>query len=380
MYNGIKFEFTRELRNIFSDKSLILMLLAAPLFYAFFYGSAYLNKVERELELVIVDYDQSATSRMYSRMLDASGIIKVTGNEPQIDVAMNSFYQAENKAVIYIPKGFEKELKKGKGSDVKIYLNNTRFLPSNDIVKAVSEISATVGAGIRLKYLRAQGLSSGQAIEVVEPLRIDMRSLHNTTESYGDFLIPGIFILILQQTLLIGLGESIAKDREKGLIGTKQQWWKSGKALPYLIMFTSYAFLFFTVAFDVFGIPQIGNYLLLMVTTVIFLIAVVLFTYFISSFFKTKFEALILLAFTSYPVFLISGYSWPSMSMPLWVKYLGYIIPSTPFLEAYIKITQFGAGFDLILPQMIHLIALAFVFALLNKLRYYKFDKTGLKV
>lgn len=372
-------EFRNEIKNIFSDKSLILMLFAAPVFYAFFYGSVYLNKVDREIEVVVVDYDQSAVSRNYINLLDASGMIKITGNLPLIDEAMESFRHDENHAVMYIPKGFEEDLKKGKGGNFKIFLNNTRFLVSNDIFKAVSEISATMGAGIRLRLLRSQGLSADQAYQVVEPVRIDMRSLYNTTESYGDFLIPGILILVIQQTLIIGFGESLAKDREKGLLAGKSGAWMAGKSLPYFIMHIAYTFMFYTITFDLFSLVFKGNMVLLLLISVLFVMAVITFTYFIASFIHKKLEALLLLAFTSYPAFLISGYSWPGSAMPVALKYLGYIFPTTPFFEIYIKITQFGAGLNDVLPQVMHLFIIFAVGLVLSKIRYNSLIKNAVK-
>ena len=71
------------------------------------------------------------------------------------------------------------------------------------------------GAGVRLRYFEAKGMTQKTAIELVEPLSAEVHPIYNTTNCYGNFLLPGLFLLILQQTLLIGFGESIAKENEK---------------------------------------------------------------------------------------------------------------------------------------------------------------------
>lgn len=370
MLNNLRVHFKTELKKILGDKSLILMLFVAPVFYLFFYGSLYLNKVEKELPVAIVDYDQSAASRALIRMFDATDKIEIDGNFNSVGEAESGFKSGEIRAYIIIPANFETGIKKGKGSDIKVYLNNTRFLPSNDIAKAVSEVTLTMGAGIRLNYLEIGGLSKSQALNVVQPIGVDMRSINNTTDSYGDFLIPGIFILILQQTLLIGLGESLGKDRENKELQNISLTWITGKSLPYLIMFFAYSVLFYTVPFHTFSLTFKGSLLILLGVTPLFLMVVILFGYLAGSFFKSKFDALIILAFTSYPVFLISGYSWPLSAMPDQVRMLSYLIPSTPFLNIYTKVTQFGADLNMVLPQIGHLLILLIVYSVLLLFRY----------
>jgi len=168
----------------------------------------------------------------------------------------------------------------------------------------------TMAAGARVKYFEMQGYSIDQARELFEPLRIDVKPLFNTTETYGDFLIPGILALILQQTLLMGLSESIAKEREAGTMGDlfatagRSMWaLMSGKGAFYLALFSAYAFFFYTVNFQVFSIPFRGSALALAILTMIFLLSVVYLSLFLSSFFHRKMIALQILGFTSYPIF-----------------------------------------------------------------------------
>ena len=56
---------------------------------------------------------------------------------------------------------------------------------------------------------------------VAEPISTEVRSLFNPGGYYGDFLLPGLLLLILQQTMLIGLAESIARERESNSL---KQW------------------------------------------------------------------------------------------------------------------------------------------------------------
>lgn len=364
-YKSIKKIFIRELRLVSKDINIISVILIAPLFYSFFYGSIYYNKMETNVEISVLDLDNSSTSHKIIRFLDSHQSIAVNGTINNLEEGNISLIEEEAKAIVYFPKGFEETLKKGERADVKIYLNGTRFLVSNDLNKAINEVIGYVNAGITLKYFETKGYNFDQARELISPINMDERPLFNFTESYGDFLIPAVLILILQQTLLIGLSESIAKERENNTFDglSRLANWQPrilihGKGIFYLLLFGSYGFFFFIINFSVFKIPNKGSFWVLFVFTALLIISVTYIAIFISSFFHRKIVSLQFLTLTSYPVFLISGYSWLYQSLPFYLKGLTNAIPSTPYFAAFTRITQMGAGFNDVLPELIHLLVL----------------------
>ncbi len=369
MINAIKEIFKRELRLTARDINIISIILLAPLFYSFFYGSIYINKVERKLPIVIYDEDMSQTTRTIAEHLNASQMINVTGYVNDFNSGIDKINSNQAYGMVYFPKGFEAGLKLYRGATVKTYLNTTRFLVSNDINIAINEVIINENADIKLKFFEKAGFSYGQAKELVEPVKYDVRPLFNTTESYGDFLIPGIFVLIIQQTLLIGLSESVAKERELGTTGNLFELGKgnifaviNGKGLLFALIFGAFSLLFFTFNYLVFRINMYGNGAALFIFTFLLIAAAIYFSIFIASFFKKKILAVQFLTISTYPIFLISGYSWPKFAMPLWVQYIADLIPSTPYLAAFMRITKMGAGLGQTMPELIHLAILTILF------------------
>ncbi|MCB0749747.1 MAG: ABC transporter permease, partial [Ignavibacteriae bacterium] len=146
-FNTIKKIFIRELRLVSKDINIISVVLLAPLFYSFFYGSIYYNKVETNVEISIMDLDNSATSNKLIRYLDSHQSISVIGKISNLEEGNKELISEESKAIVYFPKGFEETLKKGKRGEIKIYLNGTRFLVSNDLNKAINEVIGYANAG-----------------------------------------------------------------------------------------------------------------------------------------------------------------------------------------------------------------------------------------
>jgi len=355
----------RELEIISKDFDLIMMLLIAPIFYSLLYGSFYLYKTETEVPIAVLDMDRTVVSQRFISDLDANELLKVTDRILDFENAKDKLLSDEVLGVIIIPKDFESQIKSNKGTEIKLYLNTQRFLPSNDINKAVNEVVLDYSKRARLRAFEMKGINPKQAEEIIEPLRDNIKFLFNPATTYGDFLIPAILVLILQQTLFMGLGESIAKERE---LRTLSNWYSAanhstaaaltGKGMLYLLIYFCYAIYFFIIVFSIFKINFVGNYFLLFAVTMLFLISMISLSIFAASFFKRKILALQVISFTSYPIFFLTGYAWPDFAMPKSLYWISQLIPSTPFFDIYNRITFTGAGYLEIKSALLHLLIL----------------------
>jgi ABC-2 type transport system permease protein len=72
-----------------------------------------------------------------------------------------------------------------------------------------------MSAGIQIQRFQSKGLSRPAALAAREPLPLISFPLFNPSNSYTNYLIPALLILILQQTLLIGIGSLGGLSYEK---------------------------------------------------------------------------------------------------------------------------------------------------------------------
>src|SRR5512140_946982 len=77
----------REVNYAIHDIDILIIALVMPLFYAFFYGSLYLEKGEHDVAVVVVDQDHSGTSQTLLRQLDAHPWIRITDEVPDLGTA-----------------------------------------------------------------------------------------------------------------------------------------------------------------------------------------------------------------------------------------------------------------------------------------------------
>ena len=373
---NIKHLIGRELNIIANDGSILLTIFIAPLLYMFLLGTIYLHKDIDSVDIAIVDNDNSELSHTFIRFIESSQKVNIKSQLPNYNEAIEQLLNINVHGVIIIPKNFDSDIRLLKGSNINVYLNNSRFLMSNEINKTVQKIAIMMGAGIRLRYFEEQGINPKEAIEMVMPVQAEIHFMNNIFNNYGYFLLPGLLILILQQTLFIGLGESLSLEREEKifskLVASDYNTTTAiiGKNIFYLILYSAYFTLTFSVIFPFFGLPVKGANILLITTSVLFIISVILFTNLLSLFFKKQIVFMEIAAFTTYPFFLITGFSWPMYALPLPYQIISNLIPTTPMLEAIVKITQQNASLNIVKIPLLTLFIQIIVFFILTKLRY----------
>jgi len=373
--------FLREAKLVVQDHSLLLTLLIAPLLYAFFYGSIYSYKVEEKVLLAVADDDKSELSRTFLQQLTKMQIVEVVGARDLKD-AQEKMYYGDCQGYLYIPNGVQKKVLALQQGDIVLAVNAARFLPSSELAGAITTLALTVGAGIRLKYNEMKGLNSQMAMRETQPVNLDYRPMYNTRSSYGAFLLPGLLALILQQTLLIGLAESTALDKQKKNIpemlrigGGSLSATLWGKGLFYLVLFLCYAFFFLTVNYSTLDIPFRGHAFDVAVAFIIFFLTLIPLGIWLGTMFPGQLMAAQMMVFSTYPVFLIAGYAWPYESLPVPLQWLSSMIPTTPFLRVYQSIVQTGGTLAGNIPSVLHLLALTAFYMLLALLGLRRLNK-----
>lgn len=358
----------REVRMVSKDSSLFLILLLAPIIYAFMYGSIYLNKGEEKVKLALIDDDGTAISRLLTEQLNATPMIQIVPSV-SISEAQEKMYNGKVEGYFYIQHDFEKNILSQKQANVNLALNASRFLPSSDLLSTATKVCLTVGAGVRKTYFNKQGMSEDEAMKMTNPINMDYRPLYNSSMTYGSFLLPGLLAIILQQTLLIGVAAAFTSEREeKKLLDFYNSSDKNiskmifGKSLLYFVVFMIFGLFFTVVNFSVFGVALRGSFLSLSLVMAIFIASIITLGMLIGSFFKTKLFAFQVLVFSSYPIFLVTGYSMPYQALPKAVQLFSDLLPTSPFLKTYISIVQAGGSISDNLPSVIHLIILWMLF------------------
>ena len=376
----------KEATQVYNDHSILLALLAAPLLYFALMGSTYFNKDEEKVSVGIVDLDQSQSSKAFLNKINATQKIKIIQAYNNLAEAKHGFNRFDVQALVHIPKGFEKKLKAHESTPIGLILNNSKFLSSNDINKAVNLVAMEYAEKSQETFFESKGINLSLAVKKAQPITAQINAVYNPTNNYGNFLLPALLILILHQTLLIGFSESVALDREKNQVALRFKEseynflnYILGKTGFYILLYSAYMLLTFLVAYPIFDLHINGSLFSLIIVSILFFIATIFYGWFVSSFFKSQARAMEIMAFTSYPVFLITGITWSFKEMPWVLQFISNLIPLKPYFEFLKKQTIMGVDNYLYRTEIIQLLILLLIGYVAALLRFNYLQKRELK-
>ncbi len=341
----------REIGNIFRDKGIMIFILFVPLAYPLLYSYVYTNEVVRDVPVAVVDESDSALSRELLRKMDASPDMKIAGYCNNMEEAREMVRRHEAYGIIRIPKSLTTDLAHGNQTTIGVYCDMSSMLYYKALILTATNVSLEVNKDIKIsRYIK--GTTERQDEINKTPIDYDYVSLYNTQSGFAAFLIPPVLMLIIQQTLLLGIGMSMGNSRERhnGSVIPFHPWYKNpvhiviGKALPYFMLYMVLGVYMFAVVTDMFTLPQLGHYTTFIAFIVPYLLACIFLAMILSAFIYRREDSILLLVFLSVPLLFLSGLSWPSSAMPGFWKYVSYLFPSTFGLNGYVRITATGAS------------------------------------
>ena len=202
--------------------------------------------------------------------------------------------------------------------------------------------------------------SSERQDEVTKmPIEYDYVALYNPVSGFAAFLIPPVLMLIIQQTLFLGIGMSMGNSRERyrGSVIPFDRYYKNpvnivaGKGLPYFFLYMLLAVYMFVVVTRMFGLPRLGHYATFLAFIVPYILSCIFMGMVLSAFVYRREDCIMLFVFMSVPMLFLSGLSYPRSCMPDFWKYVSWLFPSTFGMNGYVRITGMGASLQEIRPE-----------------------------
>ena len=211
--NDMFYIWLQEIRLTFRDPGVLIFFIIVPLAYPLLYGFIYTNEVVREVPVIVVDDSRTSTSREYIRKVDGTAEVEVMGYCSDMEEAKEMMRLRKVYGVIYIPSSFSSDIVRGIQTQVTIYCDMSGLLYYKNILLANSAVSLDMNRDI--KIARAGNSTERQDEITAYPIKYADVALYNPTNGFAAFLIPAVLILLIQQTLLLGVCLSAGTQREQ---------------------------------------------------------------------------------------------------------------------------------------------------------------------
>ncbi len=339
--------FTAEYGRVLRDRGAFALIVMAPIIYGVFYPQPYLGQLVRDVPIAVVDDDGSELSRTIIQTLDADEAIKVAARPTTLAEAQAALARREVFGILSIPAGTEREVLKGSKARLPAYVDSVYFLLYNRTLQGIQEATGAVTADLVARGARPDGSLYRAALARSSPVEILNQPLFNPTGGYASYIVPAAFLLILQQTLLMGSATLGGVAFEEGGHGARRRRGAAaaviGQSLAHLLLALPGFALYLVVLPRIYGFSASNRVLDLLVLAVPFILSISFLGQFVGSWFKRRETAVLLLIAISLPLFFLVGVAWPAEAIPQLLRNVSVIFPSTSGIDGLVRVNQMGA-------------------------------------
>ena len=342
---GVGVAMFAEMRRVLNDRGVFGLIIMAPVIYGALYPQPYLGEVLRHIPIAVVDQDHTELSRNLVQALNADEGTEVTVSTDTLVEAQAALDRREVFAILGIPQDTEKEVLKGNSARLPAYVDSAYFLLYNKTLQGIVEGSGTVNVDVASRGARLEGSLAHAALTRSSPVEVLSEPLFNPTGGYASYVVPAAFVLILQQTLLLGVatmgGVASEAGRRRERASARAVL---GQAIAHLCLSLPGLALYLIVLPRILGFSTLGGVLDLLAMAIPFVLSVSFLAQFASLWFKRRETAVLLFIAASLPLFFTVGVSWPVEAIPDVIREASRLFPSTSAIDGLVRINQMGAS------------------------------------
>lgn len=348
-----------EMRDMFKDEGALLFVILLPLAYPLLYSWIYNNEVVREVPVAVVDNSHSQTSREFVRHVDASPDVRVAAWSNNLEEASRLVARQEVYGIILLPEDFDRQLGRMQQAHVSVYCNMGLMLTYKAIFQTCSAVAADMNSHIQIALSGNPTTREDQL--TTHPMQVSDVPIFNNTGGYGNFILPGVLVLIIQQVMLLGIGIAYGTSYEKRRFARLTPMYERrfglarimiGRTMGFFVLFLLIAAWVLLAVPRMFHFVQMLHFSDFLLFVVPYLLACVFFATTFSFFIRQRENVMLLVVFTSVPFLFMSGVSWPKSNIPEVWQWFSWFFPSTFGIQGFIKMNTMGGVFSDIIPEI----------------------------
>lgn len=335
----------KELRVLFRDKRTRFVVIGPPLIQLMIFGYAATFEL-KQAPIAILNQDQGIESQEVIGRLEGSDSFKVVARLHAQQEVNQWIDEKKALVVVSFPSDFSSRLLKNGTTDLQVIVDgrnsNTALLAQNDVAGVVQTFNQ--------EWVQQHNLKQ-------PPLTLVPRNWFNENLENNWFFVPGIVALIVLIVSLLITALSVAREREEG---TFDQLLVTpclpieiliGKSLPGVLVAVLESNVIILIAILWFDVPFRGNYWLIQLAMVFFVISSIGVGLMISSLSTTQQQALLGAFMFMVPAVILSGFATPIENMPEVIQWITYLDPMRYFLVIVRGIFLQDIGIDVVWSQ-----------------------------
>lgn len=342
LYKGLQdacYIWRKEMTQVVKDEGVLIFFVFVPLVYPLLYSWIYNNEVVREVPVCVVDQSHSHLSREFIRMCSLSDV-HVKYYAQDLDEAKSLVSRQLVKGIYLIPSSFAEDVYGLKRGVVSVYCDMSLMLTYKAVFQTAQMV--TMEMGNELKTMLGGRYTAREEAIATRPLDYEDVPIFSPAGGYGSSILPAVLMLILQQTLVLGIGLSAGTARDenpyRSLIPVGDSRYEHtfpivlGKSMCYLMVFMVMGAWLSVAVPRLFHFPQLATAGSLLCLMVPYILACTFFGMMVSCTVKYRENVMLIVVFVSVPLLFLTGVSWPQSSIPSYWQGVSYcsLLPSVP--------------------------------------------------
>jgi ABC-2 type transport system permease protein len=328
---------SKELIQLKRDKMTFAMIVMIPLIQLLMFGYA-INTNIRHIPVGIVDYSQTALSRVLKQTVSATKVVTFTHAYENVKAGETALSSGEVRAILVITKDVSQRLARHQtvGFATPAATDEETSRPiAQWLVDGSDNI---IAAGI--KSLRNMPLAEllSKPVNRTTPT-FEVTLLYNPEQRTAVNIVPGLVGIILTMTMIMFTSAAIVRERERGnlelLITTpvRSMELMIGKIIPYMFIGGVQVSIILGLGHLLFNVPINGGLLQLAIATTFFITASLALGLLISTIARNQLQSMQMTLFVLLPSILLSGFMFPYEGMPKLARYIAEVLPATHFMR-----------------------------------------------
>ncbi|WP_298878376.1 ABC transporter permease [uncultured Bradyrhizobium sp.] len=327
----------KEFIQLRRDRVSFAMIVAIPVMQLLLFGYA-INTTPHHLPSAVLLQEDSDLARSVLKALENTAYFHFVYEVHDVDEFDNLLKSGKVLFGVEIPRGFERAVRRG---------DKPALLVAADATDPVAASSALGSLGMIVQTALQHDLYIGDPPAL--PFEIRAHARYNPAAESRLNIVPGLVGTILTMTMLIFTALSVTREIERGTMESllsmpiKPVEVMIGKIVPYILVGFIQAFLIVNIGAFLFGVPVLGNLLLLAVLSTLFIAANLAIGYTFSTIAQNQLQAIQMSFMFFLPSILLSGFMFPFAGMPAWAQYVGECLPLTHYIRIVRAIMLKGA-------------------------------------
>ncbi len=359
---------TKEVIQMRRDRITFAMMIGVPLMQLMLFGFA-INSDPKGLPAALVAPTQDRFTRAMVSALETTGYYRFTHVGLTAAEAEFLISRGDVSFVITVPSDFGHRVLRGDHPQILIEADATDPSVASGAISTLGTVAADA-------LLRETGGEAEARARTAAQLSVVVHRRYNPEGITQYNIVPGLLGVILQMTMVMMTAMALTREIERGTMENLLAMPVTpaevmlGKVLPYFGVGAVQVLVVLGVARLVFHVPFLGSLPLLLAGVGLFVMALVILGYLISTVARTQMQAMQLTFFYFLPSLLLSGFMFPFRGMPGWAQTLGEILPLTHFLRFIRAIMLKGANLSAVTQHLAVLALFVLIFAVLALSRF----------